>query len=374
MRPKEPGLSSDADSDNDAKTLPPLRILIDVVHPADVLFFLHPIRRLLNTGHEVLIASREKDVTHDLLKDFGLVHRSASKAGSGVVGLAWELVLRDIKMLRLVKDFQPDIMCGFGGVSISHVGRVLGIPAIAFYDTDRAVLQQRLTLPFIDGLYVPEVYDGPTAKGRTSRFAGIKELSYLHPENFNPDRERAEFAGLKLQRRNFVLRLVGWKANHDLNAQGLSDAQVLRLVSFLAERGCVHLTSERPLPEALQCFRYRGSARDFHHLLAHCDLYVGESATIASEAIVLGVPAIYAVDDRRAYIDALVAEELVFTTTDPSVESLERVISATLEMNRESWKGRWRRWMTAKPNLASYIVEAILRHAHGAKLSSAPLD
>ena len=58
-----------------------MRILVDIVHPADVLFFRHPLKRLMGEGAEVLIASREKDVACDLLDEFGLPHRVASRAG-----------------------------------------------------------------------------------------------------------------------------------------------------------------------------------------------------------------------------------------------------------------------------------------------------
>ena len=51
-----------------------MRILVDIVHPADVLFFRHPLKRLMGEGAEVLIASREKDVACDLLDEFGLPH------------------------------------------------------------------------------------------------------------------------------------------------------------------------------------------------------------------------------------------------------------------------------------------------------------
>ena len=48
-----------------------------------------------------LYASREKDVACDLLDEFGLPHRVASRAGRGTFGLARELLVRDAAIWRM---------------------------------------------------------------------------------------------------------------------------------------------------------------------------------------------------------------------------------------------------------------------------------
>ena len=93
----------------------PMKILIDIVHPANVLFFYHPIRRLLQRGDEVIILSREKDIACELLDSFGLSHTPVSRAGNGLLGLGAELIWRDFRVLREARRFRPDVMIGFGG-------------------------------------------------------------------------------------------------------------------------------------------------------------------------------------------------------------------------------------------------------------------
>src|SRR5690606_14564674 len=109
---------------------------------------------------------------------------------------------------------------GLGGVSISHVGFATGYPAISFYAADTANLQTRMTWPFITHLFVPESYAGPTPHGRTSRFPGVKELSYFHPENFVARDDLALTNGWDPERDNFLVRTVGWNANHDIGKSG----------------------------------------------------------------------------------------------------------------------------------------------------------
>ena len=201
-----------------------MRVLFDIVHPADVLFFKRPIEALIGRGDKVLILSRRKDVACDLLDSFGLPHTPVTTAGAGVLGLAKELITRDIAVFRQARRFRPDVMIGFGGVAISHAGALLRTRSISFYDSENASLQTRLTWPFISALYVPQSYAGPTPEGRTTKLKGVKDLSYLHPSAFHPDKALALSAGLDPNRANYFVRLVSWRANHDLGKGGWTEA------------------------------------------------------------------------------------------------------------------------------------------------------
>lgn len=338
-----------------------MKILVDIVHPADVLFFLNPMARWREQGHDIRVASRRKDVTEGLLDAFAVEHQVISVAGTGLPGLGVEMLRRDIALYRLARRFRPHVMVGFGGVAISHVGKILGIPAVSFYDTERAPLQLGLTLPFISHLHVPESYDGPIARNRTSRFAGTKDFSYLHPDNFAPDRAVAVAAGLAAEGRNYFIRLVGWQANHDVGRGGWSAPVLARFVGHLAGQGRVHISSELPLPRDLEQYRYRGPVEAIHHLLACCTCYIGESATMAGEAVLLGVPAIYATPDRRCYTQELAARGLLSTVTRVDYESLCQAVHAAEALDRDLWTQRRAAYVEGKVNLADYVAEAVTR-------------
>ena len=340
-----------------------MKILVEIVHPADVLFFLNPIRIWQSQGHRILVASRRKDVTIDLLDAFAIEHHVISSAGSGLLTLGMELAQRDVALWRVARKFRPDVMCGFGGVAISHVGRLMGIPSISFYDTERAPLQHKLTLPFISHLYVPESYDGPVARGRTTRFPGTKDFSYLHPENFVPDRGVALAAGLAEGMPNYFLRLVGWQANHDIGRGGWNADTLQGFVDSISSRGRVHISSELPLPPELECYRYRGPVAQVHHLLASCNCYIGESATMAGEAVLLGVPAIYAANDRRCYTDELAEYGLLWKLPAVDSESLCRAVAETAALDPGQWAGRLANYLEGKVNLARYIAREVLSHS-----------
>lgn len=280
-----------------------MKVLFDLNHPAHVHFFRHPMALLRERGWEIVVASRVKDVAIPLLAELGIEHHLLSaQTGGGALGLARELVRRDLALYRLARACRPDAMAAIGGTFVAHVGWATGIPSLVFYDTENATLQNAITYPLASRVIVPRCYAGWVPRSHL-RYPGYHELSYLHPERFRPNREIAVRAGLDLERDNFLVRTVSWQANHDTFEAGWDARLLRRLVGWLAERGKVHVSSEAALPDDLACFAYQGRASDIHHVMANCRLVIGESATMASESAVLGVPAIYAARTGRGYTD-----------------------------------------------------------------------
>lgn len=277
------------------------RILIDICHPAHVHFFKNVIAILKERGHEILVTSREKEVTVRLLEDLEVRHCLLSSASKGgVVGMLKELVLRNLALYKVVRKFKPHAMSAIGGIFVAQVGRLTGTPSVVFYDTENANLQNALTYPFASKVSVPRAYESWLPK-RSERYDGYHELAYLHPDYFQPDYVEAIANGLSPSGETFLVRVVSWAANHDLNESGWSVELLRTVVCFLSKLGKVIVSSEGPLPEDLAPYGFSGNPSSIHHVMAFCRLYVGESATMASESVVLGIPAIYAAHTGRGY-------------------------------------------------------------------------
>ncbi len=341
-----------------------MKVLFDIVHPADVLFFRDAIAKLRADGAAIVIASRHKDITCQLLAEFGEPHTPLTAWGGGMVRLAIELIRRDLRLLTLARRDRPDVMVGFGGVAISHVGRLLGIPTIGFYDTENARLQISLTCPFITEWHVPSYWHGPEAKGRTFRFNGFKELAYLHPRQFQPRLETAIALGLSPDRDNFFVRTIAWGAAHDLGKRGWAADHLARIVGALGARGKVHLSAEGAVPAGLEALLYDGRLRDIHHLLAHCKLFIGESATMAAEAALLGVPAICSSAYRMGYISELAATDLV-TQLPGDATAILACADERLRHPPSHWLALRDAAIAGRINVTDYIVERIERLAPG---------
>jgi hypothetical protein len=118
-----------------------VKILIDIGHPAHVHFFRNAISLWRQAGDEVLITSRDKDVTLRLLEEYGLAHRCLSRSRSTRWSLGIELLVREYQLFWLARRFRPDVMSAIAGTFMVHVGRLLRIPTVVFYDTEHAHLQ-----------------------------------------------------------------------------------------------------------------------------------------------------------------------------------------------------------------------------------------
>lgn len=280
-----------------------MKVLFDLNHPAHVHFFRQPMALLKARGCDIVVASRAKDVAIPLLDELGIAHEPLSaQSDKGALGMARELVARDLALYRLVRRCRPDVMAAIGGTFIAHVGWPSRIPSLVFYDTENASLQNAITYPLAHRVIVPRCYRGWVPRSHL-RYDGYHELSYLRPNRFAPDRAIAERSGLDPQRDNYLIRTVSWQANHDVFETGWDVSLLRQLVAWLAPRGKVHISSEAALPEDLATHAYRGQVGEIHHLMAHCRLVIGESATMASESAVLGVPALYAAQTGRGYTD-----------------------------------------------------------------------
>lgn len=281
-----------------------MRILIEVTHPAHVHFYRNPINILKERGHKILITSRNKDCTLELLDRYGISHHCISEQNSGsAAGMARELIYRNSALLRIASKFKPAILTGIGGISAAQVGLVLRTPSVIFYDTETARLQNLMTYPFSTRIVVPKCYKGKLPARKAVRYRGYHELSYLHPNYFTPRQDIALENGLAPKGDTFLLRIVSWKASHDIGLKGWSLEVLDAVVEHLREHGSVIISAEGKLPEHLEPLRYTGDSSEIHHLIAYCRACIGESATMASEAVTLGVPAVYAATESRGYID-----------------------------------------------------------------------
>lgn len=311
-----------------------MKILVDIGHPAHVHFYKIPIKNWLSAGYQVVITSRVKEMATQLLDSLGAEHHVLSEENDGSKkGMIKELISRDYKLLKLVLKEKPDVMTGIGGIYVAHSGFVTRIPSVTFYDTENAKLSNLITYPFTSLVAVPECYNGwlpPWHK----KYSGYHELSYLHENVFKADYSIALDCGLDPQKPTYLIRVVAWNANHDLNENGWSLKLLRQVIDELKLSGKVILSSEGDLPEDLIEYRYSGDSDKIHHLMNYCRMYVGESATMASECAVLGVPAIYAAETGRGYTDELESRYgLVFNCKEINWEHLKDVVKKVLAVD-----------------------------------------
>lgn len=327
-----------------------MRILIDILHPAHVHVFKHFRAEMIAGGHEVRVTSRDKDVTVDLLESYGIPHKVISKQGKGL-GLGIELAIRTTRLLRLARRWKPDVMTGIMGPSIALAGRVLGIPSVVLYDTEIATTTNSWVYPLASAVITPSSYKGKV-RGNHFVYDGSHELAYLHPARFRPSPGAIEAFGLAPDEPFVIVRLVSWSASHDRKLSGLTLKQQRKLVDRLADLGRVLISSEEALPIDLEPLRLNGPLHFIHDLIAQATAFVGESATMASEAATLGTPTFYIAAKSRGYIDELHDAGLLRRYTLDQFDGLMSDLAAMPEPEPELHE----RWIESKVDVTTWLV------------------
>jgi predicted glycosyltransferase len=269
-----------------------MNILVDISHPAHIHFFKHAIRLWQAHDHQIKIVARDKDITLRLLDDYKYSYQSLSKARKGLLGLSIELIEHEFKIIQIAGKFRPDVMLNIGGTFIVHAGKLLGIKTVVFTDTEHAKLSNNITFPFATYICTPSCYIGNLGKKQV-RYNGYHELAYLHPNRFSPNPAILDEIGVKHHEAFFLVRFINWNAAHDVGLSGFSIDAKRELVEKLNKLGRIFITSEVLLPDYFEPYRFTVSPTKIHDLLYYSSLYIGEGATMASEAAILGVPSIY---------------------------------------------------------------------------------
>jgi len=269
------------------------KFLFYLGHPAHYHNFKNPINRLISKGNQVLVVARAKDVLFDLLESENwTVVKLPQRLSNSKLGLASNILGRELKMLRLCIKHKPNLLIGTDLV-ITHVGKLLGIPSIVVNEDDSSAvpLMAKYAFPYATAIMAPNCCDQSPFNHKKIGYEGYHELSYLHPDVFSPDRNHLP-PEIAHSDKYFILRFASLNAHHDDGRKGIDDALAEKLVGILSEVGSVFITSERPLVENLEKHRIRIHPKDMHHVLAFASGYIGDSQTMAAEAAVLGIPSV----------------------------------------------------------------------------------
>jgi len=343
------------------------RVLFSINHPAQVHLFKHAIWELESRGIDTLVASREKEMTIELLEECDIDHHPLTAAGDGIISLGTELAKREVRLYRLANHFDPDVMVSRLALPAVHVSNVVGCRNIVYTDTvlrpwSVRTVYHGTTLPFSDDVCAPPGFDLQFSCDRRHDI-GFQELTYLHPDRFEPDAEKLHRHGIDPDAPYFVLRFSGWDAYHDVGNRGLSGASRWDIVDFLADRGNVHITSEQELPSKYEQFRLTIPPHCIHDLLHCADLYLGDSQTMPTEAALLGTPAIrvnsVAGDDDMHNFEELTEHGLLFSFADEDA-ALDCVKDIVTSDTAGEWKRKQAALIDQKRDVTAHMVDLIL--------------
>lgn len=270
-----------------------MKVMLSIDHPAWAHQFRHIVKTLSERGDEVLTLAVEKDGDTELLKKFGIPYvLSARTTGKNVfekgllfIGLCIEHSWRALR-------FQPDVVIGRASPMLAIAAWISRKPHIIYEDTEVSRFSLRICKCLSTKILTPRTFLtdlGP----RQERLDTYKELFYLHPSVFTPDKQKLRDVGFNPDERYILVRFVAWNASHDIGRRGLDDEGKIELVKRLSKYGRVYVSAEGKVPDALRPNLLTTPYELIHHVLAFAQLVYSEGATMASEAVTLGTHALY---------------------------------------------------------------------------------
>lgn len=326
-----------------------MRIMIDIGHPAHVHLFKYFALIMQKKGHEILFTCREKEYEINLLETYAFKYKSFGKKYSSIIGKIWGLIIFDIKEFLEGLKFKPDLFLSHGSIYAAHAAFLLNRAHIALEDSGNWE-QIKLYLPFTDVVLTPSVLPENLGK-KQLRYKGYHELAYLHPHHYVNINEKlidGDYA---------ILRFVSWKATHDYGHSGFTENEKKDLIELLLNHNIQPvISSEGYLPAEYEEYKYSISPDKMHDALFGAKLFIGEGATMASEAGVLGVPSIYVNSIRRSYCEDQERYGLIYNYI--SGKGVIKKINDLLSMPnlRKEWQQRRQKLLEDKIDVTAFLV------------------
>jgi len=339
-----------------------MNVFVNISHPAHFHFFKNAIHTLRKHGHSVIIGARKKEFALDLLKASGLEFVPLTHKQTGISGVVSEMLEQQIKIYQILKMHSIDLMLQIGGIFNAPVGKLCNIPTLTFSDTENNKWGNALSFRLSKHVFSPTCFDrviGGTWK-KQIHYPGYHELAYLSPR----------YVPKKIVPENkFLVRFVGWKAIHDVGEKGLSNEQKIEIVNILSKSGSVYISSEGMLPKELFDFACKFHPSEIHDFMKTCRMIVGESATMASEAACLGIPAVFISDTGRGYTTE--QDKRYGLSRHYRLDQWEDIVQtlsswASQDLNDEWQKKRWN-MLRDKIDVTSWMVDLIENYPESLK-------
>lgn len=336
-----------------------MNILIDINHPAHVHMFRCFAHEMQSRGHKVLFTTRDKEFELKLLRAEGFDFISFGKKKNGLLGKILFNLLCELKMLFYARRFRADLFLSHGSIVAAHAARLLGKPAIAFEDTFN-MEQVKLYVPFTDVILTSD-YEHPIQSPKVLKYAGYNELLYLHPNRFCPNAAVLKDLGVAEGEKYVVMRFVSWNATHDMGHKGVRLENKIRAVREFSKYARVFISSEKELPDELKPYKLPTAPEQIDDVMAYASLVFGESATMVSEGVMLGVPGVYLDNTGRLYtFDQEKKYDMCYCFTE-SADDQNRAIEKGIELLqrtdlREEWAEKRKKLLSEKIDVTAFLV------------------
>ncbi len=306
------------------------RILFDLNHPADYHFFKNLFIQLHLNDYQIFVIARNKECLQDLLRNDGIPFQnrgkgSHSKIGKYIYGL-YLLVLILIKIIRA----RPGTTISLSSPYLAVASRIAGTPCITYDDTDE---NPRLRPMLKQSTYIfsPSTYPHSFHLNHF-RLQAFKELAYLHPSYF----QKNQYG------KGVFFRLTRTDSIHHSTKSKIDIEHIIEQVNKISKQTPTFLSTEVEISWNLQKEVRMANTIRIHEELNECRVFWGNSATMAAESAMLGIPSVFVGGEKFAYISELESYGLLFYYTPDQIDESFQKLNELMEEQSTDKYGRLR--------------------------------
>lgn len=353
-----------------------MKYLIDIGHPAHVHYFKNFAQNAILKGNKVLFTCRDKDVTINLLKYYNFNYINFGRTFKSKFGKVFGLFYYTIRLLIISITFKPNIFLN-ASVYSAFVSWLMQKSHISLEDTFNQE-QVRIYKPFTNSIITGN-YPHPDLGKKQIKVNGYQELLYLHPKKFAPNKSVLSKLGVNENEKYIILRFVSWNASHDYGHKGISNENKLKAINEFKKYGKVFISSEEELSHEFENYRIRISPHEMHDAMAFASLIFGESATMVSEGVCLGVPGIYLDNTGRYYTKEQEDKYGMCFNYSESLEDQEKAIQKGIELLKidnlkEIWQNKREVLFEDSIDVSAFLVWFIENYPESARIMKENLD
>ncbi|MBT9138925.1 MAG: hypothetical protein DDT31_01504 [Syntrophomonadaceae bacterium] len=342
-----------------------MKVLFMMNTPADVHTWKNLIYALMQDGNQVRILARDYRGTLELLDKYEFEYTSFKPIRSKYLKI-FEILIHVWKGHQLSQKFNPTIIVGFG-VDAALTSALFRKSCIVFTDSEPVPVQNFLTKLFATVILTPSCYRKDFGKKQV-RFAGYKELAYLHPNYFQPDLSIYDELGISTIEKYAVLRFNVFDAFHDIGKRGFSLPDKYRLVRELEKYNRVFISAEGSLPKSLKSFKLPTAFHRIHHVLYYAQLLIADTGTMITEAAVLGTPSILcgsSVGQFGNFTELEQRYDMIHCFREPE-QAIQKAVELIQQPDlKEQWAKKRQRLLADKIDVTQFMVDFIEDFAKG---------
>jgi len=338
-----------------------LKIVVFAITPAQVHTFRNIVRTLENKEHQVKLIVRDHADVLPLLNTYGIKYSLCGKARKSRYTKYLEAVPQVLKAYRIARRFDPDVL--LGGSLAAFIGFFLRKPCFVLGDTDVKTIQNLFVTrnPFVKIIITPALFNLDLGK-KHFRCNMYKELAYLHPNYYKPDPSIYDLLGIGKDDKYVILRFNAFDSAHDTGRHGFSFSEKLELVEQLRKYAYIFISYQSELPKELEPYKLPIPPHRIHDALYYAQLLVCDTGTMATEAAVLGTPAVN-YSSFAAYLGNFIELERKYNLIY-SFRQFEPAIKKAAELLqqpdlKEQWAKKRQRVLADKVDITQLVVWAI---------------